>query len=108
MQTWYEKHAATVTAVMATGIVLVAVTTLMAKAIMKRPDRSMWTVLEWGSLYFACVIAPALTAWVTWIRLKRYINFVPKEVKRVLQGAAACYVLLGFYTLLFAIEALGR
>jgi hypothetical protein len=90
-------------AVMFSGLMLTTVTVLMAVSL-RHAD--VWTALRWGAVYFACVIAPALVAWLTWRRLTRYMPFVPLPVKRLLLNAAGVYILLGFLALLFAIDGL--
>jgi len=40
------------------------------------PDADLWKALRWSAVSFACVIAPALVAWLTWRRLTRYMPLV--------------------------------
>jgi hypothetical protein len=100
-----RNYRARSTAAIFSGLMLAGITALLA-ALLKNADR--WAVLRWGTVYFACLIAPALTSWVTWRRLTRYMPFVPREVRRVLLDAAGTYVLLGFFALLFVLSILTR
>jgi hypothetical protein len=93
------------TAVMFASIMLVSIAAVMALSL-KNAD--MPARVQWGAVYFACLIAPALTSWITWVRLKRYIPSVPPEAKRLLLGAAATFILLGLYAFLLAMGAAGR
>ena len=70
------------------------------------PDADLWKALRWSAVSFACVIAPALVAWLTWRRLTRYMPLVPLQAKRLLLNAADVYILLGFLAVLFAIDGL--
>src|SRR6476661_8798658 len=90
------------TAVMFASIMLVSIAAVMALSLR---DAGMPTRLQWGAVYFTCLIAPALTSWITWVRLKRYIPVMPTEAKRLLSGAAGTFILLGFYALLLAVGA---
>ena len=84
------------------GIVLLSVT---AFATLSLRGADMPTRLRWAAVYLDCLIAPALTSWFTWIRLKRYMPFVPREVKRLLLSAAGAFILFGLYGFMLALSA---
>jgi len=70
--------------------------------------RELLNQLDGAGVAFTCLGAPAMTSWLTWRRLNRYLPFVPGPAKRVLVGAAGTFIMLGVYAFMFVLSAVKR